>query len=497
MTKKVTIQGAGNVGTNKKVKRILYGVLVLSLVFVTSFGFSGCWNKADGGDVVSQIGAEITQYGNGYRFDKNGWIYIHIEGEPYDRGVQHGYLVAPELDEILRSLKYLTYWNTGMEWEFFVKAAENQFVSHIDQEFLEEIKGIADGARAAGVNISWQEILAWIGYDELVGYWWPNEMAGEYANDDKDHCSAFIATGSVTKGGKVVMAHSSWDVFEQGQFFNVILDIEPVEGHRIFMQSVPGYIHSMTDFFVTDAGLMGTETTIMGYSEYDPDGAPEFLRVRKAMQYGNTLDQFVEIMKESNNGGYANSWLLANANTGEIMRFELGLKYQNIERTKDGYFIGFNAPTDPRIRNLECSNTGYTDIRWPSGARRVRLTQLMSEHHGKIDVVAAENILADHYDVYLKKDNPCSRTVDGHYELDAFEYWGMRVPFEPMGAVDGKVMDSDLAKELSFWARWGSPSGMAFDAKKFLSEHIQWSHLEGYLKDRPSQPWILFRAGER
>ena len=63
---------------------------------------------------------KATEYGKGYRFDKNGWIYVHIEGEPYERGFQHGYLVASELDEILKSLKYITYWNTGKDWEFFV-----------------------------------------------------------------------------------------------------------------------------------------------------------------------------------------------------------------------------------------------------------------------------------------------------------------------------------------------------------------------------------------
>jgi hypothetical protein len=57
-------------------------------------------------------------------------------------------------------------------------------------------------------------------------------------------------------------------------------------------------------------------------------------------------------------------------------------------------------------------------------------------------------------------------------------------------------MDSDMAKTLSFWARWGNSCGMPFDAEEFLAEQIQWSHLEGYLKDRPSQPWTMFKAGE-
>ena len=437
--------------------------------------------------------------GIGYRLDRDGWIYVHIEGEPYERGYQYGYLVAPELAEILANMKDLTFMGTGMEWEFFVEQAQEQFVKHLDEELEQEMKGIAKGAQEAGAEITWEEILTWNGYEELVGYWWPNQQAewyGQYVPQDQDHCSAFVATGSYTRDGGVVMAHNSWDQFAHGQYLNVILDLQPAEGHRMFMQSAPGFIASFTDFFVTDAGLMGTETTIGGYSQYDPDEVPEFLRVRRAMQYADDLDQWVDLMKKENNGGYANSWLLADQNTGEIMRFELGLKFSAVDRTQDGFFVGFNAPTDPQIRNLECANTGYDDIRTPAGARRVRLTQLMEQYRGKIDIKNAKKIIADHYDVYLEKVNPGSRTVEGHYELDAFEYWPARLPYAPQGAVDGKVMDSDLAAGLSFWGRWGNSSGMPFDADEFLIEHPQWDHLDGYLKDRPAQPWALFTAEE-
>ena len=464
---------------------------VIISIFVLVFAFS-C--QAWGAERKS-----FKAYDQGYRFEENGWVYLHIEGQPRQRGYQHGYLIAPELKEVLRSIKYLTYWDTGKEWEFFVKAAERMYTERVDQEFLEEIKGIAEGAQAAGLDVTWQEILAWNGYFELVDYWWPNEKEGKYADQkgkDKDHCSAFIATGSVTKGGKVVMAHNSWNVFEQGQFYNLILDIEPAEGHQIFMQSAPGYIDSFSDFFVTGSGIMGTETTIGGFGEYDPEKTPEFSRVRQAMQYAENLDEFVETMKRGNNGGYANSWLLADRNTNEIMCLELGLDYVSVERTKDGYFIGFNAPKDPRIRNLECSDMGYSNIKWPTGARRVRFTQIMGEYHGHIDVELAKIILADHYDVYLKRENPCSRTIEGRYDLDPMEYWN-RPAFRPAGAVDGKVMDSDLAKKLSFWVRCGSSSGMPFYADKFIAEHPQWDYLKGYLKDRPTQPWTLFEKDEK
>jgi hypothetical protein len=446
------------------------------------------------------IQEKITTCGKGYRLNKNGWIYIHIEGSPYERGFQNGYLTASEIEKIMKSCNYLVYWNTGKEWKFFVDAGEQILATHVDQEYLEELKGIADGAKAAGVNTTWQEILAWNAYYELVYSWWPNEKEGKItpAVKEKDHCSAFIATGNATEDGRIVMAHNTWLPYEVGQFSNLIVDLVPEKGNHIFMQSSPGYIDSRTDFFISDAGLMGTETAIIGFAPYDLNGIPDFARSRKAMQYADSLDQFAEIMVEGNNGGSADSWLVGDAKTGEIMSLELGLEYYNITKSKDGYFIGFNAPSDPRIRNLECSNTGFGDIRRSSGARQVRLTQLMEDYHGKINCSDAKAILADHYDIYLKKINPSSRTVDGHCELDPMEYsdpaWGL--PFQPLGTVDGMVTNSTMTENLSFWARWGSSAGMPFNASQFLEEHIQWRYLKGYLRDQPSQPWTQFNAGE-
>ena len=54
-----------------------------------------------------------------------------------------------------------------------------------------------------------------------------------------------------------------------------------------------------------------------------------------------------------------------------------------------------------------------------NGARRLRFMQLEETHRGKIDVELAKEMIADHHDVYLdRNDNPCSRTICGHLELD-------------------------------------------------------------------------------
>jgi hypothetical protein len=160
--------------------------------------------------------------------------------------------------------------------------------------------------------------------------------------------------------------------------------------------------------------------------------------------------------------------------------------------------VGFNAAYDPRIRNLECSDSGYDDIRRHQGARRVRLTDLMEGNKGKIDLEMAKKIIADHYDVYLKKgDNPCSRTVCSHYDLDGREYMSQSdrpLPYQPRGAMDGFVVDSEMAKKMTICGRWGSSCGIAFDAEKFFDEHRQWITQKPYIDSRPTQPWTNFKV---
>jgi hypothetical protein len=441
-------------------------------------------------------------------YKKNGFTYVSVKGSPKERGKNFGICCAEDFKKIQEMLHFVCEEEYGRTWEFFVDAAKKYLKPTIKKdfpEFYEEMEGIAEGINSAGGKTDTDEILAWNNYFTLLDSWYSTfDESGENKSSAKkseggarDRCSAFIATGSYTKDGKIVVAHNSFSNFVDGQYMNYILDIHPDKGHRILMQTCAGWIWSGTDFFVTSAGIIGTETTIGGFLPYE-DNYPIACRIRKAMQYGNTLDDYVTILLDGNSGDYANSWLFGDINTNEILRLELGLKYHNVERTKDGYFVGFNSTYDPQIRNLECSNSGFNDVRRHQGARKVRLTDLMEENKGKLTVSLAQTLIADHYDVYLlKKNNPCSRTVCSHYNLDGREYMSQAdrpLPYQPRGAVDGFVTDSTLAKKMSFIGRWGSSCGTPFVAKPFFNKHRQWKQYEPYLHDRPRQPWTIFSS---
>ena len=431
------------------------------------------------------------------RHEKNGWIYLHIEGTPKERGFQHGYLLARDIKEAIRTLSEEWKYETAMEWSWFIQKAGEILTAKVDSENLAEIEGMVDGMKTAGVSTSTDELVALNGYMELMWYWWPSvkdSIKSHLPEHQKQSCSSFIATGSMTVDGKIVLGHNSM-VGYQDPFCNIILDILPEKGHRILMQAFTGFIHSGTDFFITDAGIVGSETTIGGFIPFDPKGVPEFARMRHATQYASSIDEWCDIMKKNNNGGYANAWLLGDVHNNEIARLELGLKYVGFEKKKDGYFVGSNVAENLNILRFE-TKSDELNIKISSVARRVRWKQLMKENAGKIDIKLAQAFEADHYDTYLKKNNPGGRTLCGHEELDPL-FSSTGTPFYPGGTVDGKVVDSRMAMQMSFLARWGSACGKDFNGNKFLEDHPQFDWMAGLLKDRPSQPWTEFKAGER
>ena len=422
-----------------------------------------------------------------YRIEKNGWIFLHIEGEPFERGFQRGYLTHIEIKEFLNTLTYIIEFKSAKKLEYFIERSVEFFKDKGSKEYNDEMKGIVSGMEKAGTKISFKEILFMNGFIDIWWYWWDQEKKNEGPG-----CSAFIATGDATTDGKVIMAHNTWFCYYFAQYCNFIIDIVPIKGHRILMQSWAPFLYSGTDFFITGAGLIGCETTIGGFSGFDKNCTPVFERARKAMQYANNIDEWSEIMIKDNNGAYANSWLLGDINTNEIARFEIGLKHHSLEKKKSGYFTGSNLTQNIKILRDE-TDASYDDIRQCCVARSVRWKQLMKNNFGKIDIDIAKVLLGDHYDVYLEKEKPGNRTICGHGELDDGSVpgnpWGA---YDPCGAFDGKVVNSDLAKNFKFYAKWGSPCGLGFDADKYLKRHLQYDWLKGYITNLPSKPWTIF-----
>ncbi|MFO0846305.1 MAG: C45 family autoproteolytic acyltransferase/hydrolase, partial [Gemmataceae bacterium] len=403
----------------------------------------------------------VQRHGPGYRYPQAGWVVLHIEGEPYERGVQHGRLLAPEIAAHLRCYSAMQSPKAPEDaWRHARTLAHALFLRGYTKEYLEEMKGIADGASAAGARLhgrridlldivtlnSWPEEMTLDGAlralpAALDGLRFPLENPRPKAPPKSEHCSAFAATGPATRDGKVVFGHITMFSLYPANFYNVWLDVKPARGRRVLMQAFPGGIHSGMDYYQNDAGLLISETTI-GQTRFDRTGLPLASRIRHAMQYGETIDQAVAILNKGNNGLYSNEWLLADTKTNEIAMFELGTHKTRLWRSsKDEWFGG------TRGFYWGCNNTKDLDVRLETMAttagrpgstlfvpstRDQKWIQLFERYNGKMDAEFAR----------LAFTTP---------------------PLAAFSSVDAKFTTTDLAKDLRSWAIFGPPLGRTWE----------------------------------
>ena len=387
-----------------------------------------------------------------------GWITVKVSGSYYEMGYQHGRILRKQIEKARDVMKYLVkkYYKTSLS-EYVSKCIS--FVKETDEwkNIFDELRGIRDGCSSA---MSLNELIAWNMYLSM------EEVYGSITGlntGSVERCSAFIATGSKTVDGKILMAHNTHCDYASGFISNIVMHMAPSAPgtYPFVMQTLPGFVCSSTDWFISETGIIGCETTISKI-KYIPDfekGVPYFFRIRKAMEIGKTLDDYVSIMMEQNAGDYACSWLFGDINTGEIMRFELGKKTHGIDRTKDGLFYGMNSAFSKELLLKETNDTELNDPMTINGSRNVRLNHLLNSQ--KLDLKYAKKVLADHYDHGENKFRKGMRGICKHKECEKGENYKIA------GAVDGKVTDATMAKKMKFVGRMGSSCGRVFLKKDY------------------------------
>ena len=425
----------------------------------------------------------VETFGPAYRYPSAGWIYLHIEGAPYERGYQHGHLMAREIPEYLD--RCAAELGSSQQWEQYRTTANALFLRGFDREILEEMRGIAEGASDAGakwlnrridlMDIVVANVTVELGTLASAVATTATGLEGlsfdkpAYAGGKPDrvveHCSAFAATGPATRDGKMVIGHITWWPLTLAEQTNVMLDIKPAAGHRMLIQSYPGGIESGTDWYQNDAGVVLTETTI-NQTPFSAQGTPIAFRARMAIQYGGNIDEVVKYLGAHNNGLYTNEWLIGDAKNNEIAMYELGTNRARLWRSsKDewfggtpGFYWGDNNPKDLDIRleNYPDPKGGSDYIPYVPYVRDLAWLNLYQTHQGQID--------------------------------EQFAFLAFRTaPLVASSTMDAKVATSDMANRMMVWAEIGRPN------------QREWTPPgSGYAKNDGLYPsgYALFRAAE-
>ncbi|MBI1850197.1 MAG: hypothetical protein HYR85_07615 [Planctomycetes bacterium] len=407
--------------------------------------------------------AAVSRYGPGYRYDQAGWVYLHIEGEPYERGYQHGWLLSKEIEGFVgRSARTSSAESPKESWKWLRLMCDSLFSRRYTDELRLEMKGIADGAAAHGAKWdkrpvdfldvvtlnSWTEVMCLEGAlavtpTGLEGRVFKQPYPGGPAPGRLDRCSAFAANGPATADGKIVFGHITMFGLYISRDFNVMIDVKPAKGHRVLMQGYPAAVQSGMDYYINDAGVLITETTI-DQGPFDVSGTSEVSRIREAAQYGESIDDVARILREKNNGLYANEWLIGDVKTNEIAMLELGTYKTKLWRSsKDewpggtkGFYWGCNNTKDPDVRSeyvVDPIAGKPSSLLFQPADRDLKWLELFRGHAGKIDL---------------------------RFGTLAFS----TPPICSAHSVDAKVTTTDMAKQMMTWAYFGRPNGVTWEA---------------------------------
>ena len=422
--------------------------------------------------------------------EKAGFTLIHLEGDPATIGRNHGSLLSEKIERGMAA-----YAHCSMDW-FGLSWAQCRFNApsywpKVPSEYRQEIQGIASGAASMGVvnpdgaTVDWIDILA---YNAAWDIWWrvspPGNkfwwLPGKGEEDWPHHCSGFASTGSWTADGGFVLAQSLWMPYFLPPAQAVWCDLAPRQGNRIFMQLTAGMIWSGTEYYVNSAGIVAAETTL-GVGAHQPGGTASFVRIRKAVQYAGSIDEFRDIILQDTNGAYCSDYLVADAKTNEVAVLELGGRTWALARTMDGFLPSCNYPWDPAVAAEMGEPQGAAHGCWP---RWMRLLDLAAQERGNITVEFGKMALGDHFDVSVGYERPGSFSLCGHGENTTRGY--------PHGSQDAKVTNRTMAARMQVWARFGHSCGRSFLVEEQQALHPDYAFDD--LRDMIAGPWATFGA---
>ncbi|HOE10048.1 MAG TPA: C45 family autoproteolytic acyltransferase/hydrolase [bacterium] len=244
----------------RRLFRILFSALPVILLFV-----SPAWTE-----IVAREGA-------GYLEKIDGRYVLHLSGDYYEIGYQHGVLLKDQVKQNLMNIvDNQTEMGNTPEYKMYKTlrgAMHARLKPFIPQKYMDELKGLADGA---GLNFE----------DVLCGNLMPEAF----------HCSGIALFGKATRDGSLYHVRILDYMTKAGlQDLAVIMIVHPKGAHGFMNVSYAGSLGSVTG--MNDAQITIGEMGGKGQGFYD--GMPMPLLLRDALERAGTLEEAMKIFQET------------------------------------------------------------------------------------------------------------------------------------------------------------------------------------------------------
>ena len=323
-----------------------------------------------------------------------GLPIVYLSGTPYDMGRQHGEALREQVrrsvGEVLAYFRrYLRLPLVGV-WaiNWWLDSAWNAARPHVPREYLDELRGLADGA---GVPL--------------------RELYRLHAVPDRTYsCSNFAAWGKATARGRLVhMRNLDWNIGAGIQRFAAVFVVRPAGKHAFLNIGWAGFIGVLSG--VNDqrisVGQVGAETADASFR-----GEPMIFVLRRVLEDADSLDEAAAIVRDATRtvgvnyvvaDAKAQRGIVLETTRHHVRRFdaddpaERGIAYAR--PLPDAVFRADTA-MDPVIRERQLASGGdprRPGLEDPDGGSAYTIRYLgqsagLLAHYGMLDAVGAQQI---------------------------------------------------------------------------------------------------------
>lgn len=224
--------------------------------------------------VASRLNSELVdRSGEGFSEIIDGQTILHLKGDPYELGHQHGTLLCDKIrSNVTRFIDPLYGSKTLAVVQQFLLFMP-QVIPHIPLELIEEMHGLADGA-----HVPYENILLLNLFPEMF------------------HCTGVVVKDKATRHGELyhvrVLDYSAAAALQDTA---ILVVAEPTKGIPFLNVTYAGFIGCVT-------GMNKEKITIgeVGNGGYNLwDGQPMAFLLRMILQSASTLDEVKAILSST------------------------------------------------------------------------------------------------------------------------------------------------------------------------------------------------------
>ena len=344
--------------------------------------------------------------------ERKGLFILKLKGSRYEMGLQHGKLLKQQIHKGvvsyhadfvgnfsgLKKAPWIIrrFYQHYLDWKFY-----RPLMKYAPRDFLEEIKGLADGCDLPFDLVLRGNLLSEVNMNRVVF-----NQKKQLRNLPQSECSSFAAYGHLTEDGSMLVGRNTdysgaglWDRYQTIFFY------EPVDGYRFVNIGTAGLLKSNS--CMNEAGLC-----LGGHFLYSEDVSTKGIGFT-ALEYEimtktSSMGEAYRLVSSSARAG-AFAFLIASAREKEACVIECTASKSDIRFAEKGVIYETNFMTTPALKPVDFL------IRHGLGknpkARYARFEQVLAEFSGQITPQKAAEFMGDHYNICSQSFRPLGDVI--------------------------------------------------------------------------------------